>query len=55
VHDLLPRKVLPLALELCLGGLQVHLLSSQVVYLLMKVGHAARTLVQRRKLGRLLL
>jgi hypothetical protein len=28
VCGLLPRKVLPLALELCLGGLQVHLPSS---------------------------
>jgi hypothetical protein len=41
VRGSLRRKVLPLALELCLGGLQVHLLSAQVVCLLLKVGHAA--------------
>jgi hypothetical protein len=50
VCGLLPCKVLPLALELCLGGLQVHLPSVQVVWLLLKVGHAAvGTLVQRRE------
>jgi hypothetical protein len=39
-------KVLPLTLELCLGGLQVHLPRAQAVCLLLKVGHAAaRTLV----------
>ena len=36
---MLSRKVLPLVLELCLGGKQVHLLSTQMVYLLLKVGH----------------
>ena len=42
-------KVLPLALELCLGSLKVHLLSSQKVYLL-KVGYAAvGTLVKRHE------
>jgi hypothetical protein len=47
VHVLLPRKVPPLAHELCLGGLQVHLPSVQAVLLLLKVGHAAiGTLVQ---------
>jgi hypothetical protein len=34
-------KVLPLTLELCLGGLQVHLSSAQAVRLLLKVGCAA--------------
>jgi hypothetical protein len=54
VHGSLPRKVLPLALELCLGGLQVHLPSVQVVCLLLKVGHmAVGTLVQRCEHGRL--
>jgi hypothetical protein len=48
-------KVLPLMLELCLGGLQVHLLSAQAVYLLLKVGHVAvGTLVRRHELGCLL-
>ena len=44
---MLPHKVLPLALELFLDGLQVHLPSLQMVRLLLKVGHVARgTLVQ---------
>ena len=41
VRGLLPCKVLPLALELCLGGPQVHLPGSQAVCILLKVGHAA--------------
>jgi hypothetical protein len=41
LHDLLPCKVLPLALKLCLGGLEVHLLSLQVFCLLVKVVRAA--------------
>jgi hypothetical protein len=41
VHNLLPCKVLPLALELCLGSLQVHLSTLQAVRLLQKVGRAA--------------
>jgi hypothetical protein len=46
VHGLLPCKVPPLALELCLGGLHVHLPSAEAVHLL-KVGRAvAGTLVQ---------
>jgi hypothetical protein len=48
VRGLLPHKVPPLALKLCLGGLQVHLPSSQAVRLLLKVGHTATgTLVWR--------
>jgi hypothetical protein len=35
------RKVLPLALELYLSGLQVHLPTSQAVRLLLKVGRMA--------------
>jgi hypothetical protein len=54
VHILLPHKVLPLVLELCLGGLQVHLPSSQAVRLLLEVGHVAvGTLVRRCEPGRL--
>jgi hypothetical protein len=50
VHSLLPRKVLPLALELCLGDLQVHLPRVQAVRLLLKVGHVAvGTLVQQHE------
>jgi hypothetical protein len=46
IRGSLPCKVLPLVLELCLGGLQVHLPSAQAVHLLLKVGHvAAGTLV----------
>jgi hypothetical protein len=41
VCGVLPHKVLPLALELYLGGLQVHLSSAQVVCLLLKVGLVA--------------
>ena len=41
VRGLLPRKVLPLVLELYLGGLHVHLPSAKVVCLLLKVGHVA--------------
>ena len=45
----------PLGLELCLGGLQVHLPSMQVVCLLLKVGHVATgTLVRRHEPGLLL-
>jgi hypothetical protein len=55
VHGFLPRNVPSLALELYLGGLKVHLSSSQAVHLLLKVGHAvAGTLVQRCEPGRLL-
>ena len=55
VQGLLWCKVLRLALELCLSGLQVHLLSMQVVRLLLKVGHTATgTLVQRHEPRRLL-
>jgi hypothetical protein len=55
VRGLLPRKVLLLTLKLCLGSLQVHLPSAQVVRLLLKVGRAAAgTLVRRREPGRLL-
>ena len=55
VQGLLWCKVLRLALELCLSGLQVHLLSMQVVRLLLKVGRTAvRTLVRWCELGRLL-
>ena len=50
VHDLLPYKVLPFALELYLSGLQVHLPSVQAVHLLLKVGHVdTRTLVLWRE------
>jgi hypothetical protein len=38
VCGLLPLKVPPLALELCLSGLQVHLPRSKAVRLLLKVG-----------------
>ena len=38
---MLPRKVLPLALELYLGGLVVHLSSMQVIHHLLKVVHAS--------------
>jgi hypothetical protein len=42
----LPRKVLPLVLELYLGGLRFHLPSLQAMLLLLKVGRtAAGTLV----------
>jgi hypothetical protein len=42
-------------LELCLGGLQVHLPSSEAIILLLKLGHmAAGTLVWRREPKRLL-
>jgi hypothetical protein len=52
---LLPCKVLPLALELCLCGLEVHLLSSQAIHLLLKVVRAAvGTQVRRHELRRLL-
>ena len=55
VHGLLPHKVPPLALELCLGGLQVHLPSAQAVRLLLKVGHVTtRTLVRWHEPGCLL-
>jgi hypothetical protein len=55
VCGLLPCKVLPLAYEVCLGGLQVHLPSSQVVRLLLKVGHVpAGTLVRWHEPGCLL-
>jgi hypothetical protein len=48
MRGLLLRKVLPLTLELCLGGLQVYLPSVKVVHLLLKVGRAAvGTLVRR--------
>jgi hypothetical protein len=41
-----------LVLELCLGGLQVHLPSSQAIHLLLKVVHVAvGTQVQQRELG----
>jgi hypothetical protein len=39
VRGLLPRKVLPSALELCLGGLQVHLPSTQAVRLLLRLDY----------------
>jgi hypothetical protein len=52
---LLLHKVLPLALELYLCGLQVPLPSPQASDLLPMVVHvAAGTLVQRHELGRLL-
>jgi hypothetical protein len=55
VRGLLPCKVLPLTLELCLGGLQVHLPSAQAVHLLLKVGRVATgTLVRWHEPGRLL-
>jgi hypothetical protein len=41
MHCSLPCKVLPLVLELCLGGLLVHLPSAQAVRLLLKVGRTA--------------
>jgi hypothetical protein len=40
LRSLLPRKVLPLALKLWLGGLQVHLPNSQAIRLLLKVVRA---------------
>jgi hypothetical protein len=54
VRILLSRKVLPLVLELYLGGLQVHLSSLQAVRLFLEVGHVAvGTLVRRCESGRL--
>jgi hypothetical protein len=41
VHGSLPCKDLPLALKLYLGGLQVHLLSLQVILLPLEVGRTA--------------
>jgi len=55
VHGLLPCKVLPLTLYLCLGGFLVHLQSMQAVCHLLKVGHMTTgTLVRRHEPERLL-
>jgi hypothetical protein len=51
LRHLLPRKLLPLVLELCLSGLQIHLLSLQASCLLTKVVRpVAGTLVRRHEL-----
>ena len=55
LHGLLPRKLLPLELELCLDNFQVHLPSLQASRLLPKVVRTATgTLVRRHEPERLL-
>jgi hypothetical protein len=51
LRSLLPRKVLPLALKLWLGGLQVHLPNSQAIRLLLKVVRARLQATELRSGG----